>query len=95
MRFRFSWTYFWWTTAILGIETYIAWGTHDAIIRPYGGDFLVVILLYCLVRSCTRWAVAPVALSVLVFSYIVETLQYFHFADRYPPSAQFADARQD
>jgi hypothetical protein len=34
------------TTEVL-IGTYM----HDAIIRPYGGDFLVVILIYCIVKS--------------------------------------------
>ena len=55
---------------------------HDWIIRPYGGDFLVVVLLYCFVRSFLAVPVLPTALSVLVFSYLVEVSQFFHLADR-------------
>lgn len=51
---------------------------HDDFVRPYVGDFLVVILLYCFVRSFLQAPVVPVALSVLAFSYLIETLQYFN-----------------
>jgi hypothetical protein len=51
---------------------------HDAIIRPYVGDFLVVILLYCLVKSFFNTGPWVTALSVLLFSYAVEALQYIH-----------------
>jgi hypothetical protein len=74
-------SYFLLSLLLFAAEIFIGARMHDAIIRPYGGDFLVVILLYCLVRSCTNFPIVPAALSVLVFSYIVETLQYFHFAD--------------
>ncbi|WP_092559518.1 hypothetical protein [Anaeromicropila populeti] len=36
---------------LLGIEVLIARYVHDTVIRPYIGDVLVVIVLYCLVRS--------------------------------------------
>ena len=61
------------------IEVLIALYMHDAFIRPYAGDFLVVILLYCMVRSIWQDTVLRVAVPVLIFSYIVETLQYFNF----------------
>lgn len=61
------------------IEVLIALYMHDAFIRPYAGDFLVVILLYCMVRSVWQAPVLKVAIGVLIFSYIVETLQYFNF----------------
>jgi hypothetical protein len=67
--------------ALLAVEIYIAACLHDAIIRPYGGDFLVVILLYCLVRSFLNTPVLPTAIAVLLFSYLIETLQYFRLAD--------------
>ncbi|WP_184550427.1 DUF2809 domain-containing protein [Mucilaginibacter sp. FT3.2] len=50
---------------------------HDSIIRPFGGDFLVVILLYCFVKTFFNTPVLPTALSVLVFAYITEVSQYF------------------
>jgi hypothetical protein len=55
---------------------------HDRIIRPYGGDFLVVILLYCLMRSITNLSIPVASVSALLFSWLTEVLQYFKLADR-------------
>ncbi len=63
---------------MLGTEVYIGLYMHDAIIRPFGGDFLVVILLYCLVSSFINFPVLLTAAWVLVFAYAIEISQYFH-----------------
>jgi hypothetical protein len=63
---------------LLVIEILIALYVHDHFIRPYIGDVLVVILLYCFVRSFIKAPVVPVALAVLVFAYLIETMQYFN-----------------
>jgi len=76
---RFNYKYFLVATAIFVIEVLIALYVHDAIIRPYIGDVLVVILLYCLVRSFFDTPVMPTAIAVLLFSYLIETLQYFQY----------------
>jgi hypothetical protein len=78
---RFNIQYFLLTILLTAVEIYIGARMHDAIIRPYGGDFLCVIFLYCLVRSFLNFPVWPTALAVLVFAYVIETLQYFHWAD--------------
>lgn len=54
---------------------------HDAIIRPYGGDFLVVILLYCMVKTFVNTPQLITACSVLVFAYLIEISQYFHLVE--------------
>ena len=51
---------------------------HDAFIRPYGGDFLVVILIYCLIKSFIDVPITNTAASVLLFAYVIEASQYFH-----------------
>ena len=51
------------TVALLLIEVAIALWLDDALVRPYGGDSLAVILVYCGVRAVTRWR-WPVAVSV-------------------------------
>jgi hypothetical protein len=61
---------------LLLVEIFIGFYVHDAIIRPYGGDFLVVILIYCGVKSFFNTPVYKTALYVLLFSYVVEGLQY-------------------
>ena len=53
----------------------------DNFIRPYGGDYLVVILLYCFLKSFWRETVFKTAMLVLVFSYIIEFLQYFKLVE--------------
>ena len=62
--------------AIFITEALIALYVHDDIIRPWGGDVLVVVLLYCFVRGITRLNVLTAAAVVLVFSWFVEALQY-------------------
>lgn len=79
--FRFNTRYFLLSVIILGVEIFIAACMNDRIIRPYGGDFLVVILLYCLVRTILDTSILPTALAVLLFAYLIETLQYFRLAD--------------
>ncbi len=74
----FNRTYFIWTALLLVTEILIGVYMHDAIIRPYGGDFLVVILIYCLVKSFLNTPPMATALGVLLFAYLVEGLQYIH-----------------
>jgi hypothetical protein len=80
--FRFHYVYFLLTIALTGVEIFIGVRMHDPIIRPYGGDVLIVVLLYCLIRSFWNLPVVPLALSVLAFACVEETAQYFHIADR-------------
>ncbi|MDB5120709.1 MAG: hypothetical protein JWN56_1927 [Sphingobacteriales bacterium] len=65
------------TLLLFLIEVLIAVFAHDHFIRPYVGDFLVVILIYCFVKSFVSTPTVSTAICVLVFSYVVETLQYF------------------
>lgn len=76
--FSFSKYYFGLTVLLFGIEVLIALYAHDEFIRPYAGDFLIIIFLFCLVRTFlkvpSKWAI----ISVLLFSYLIETAQYFN-----------------
>lgn len=78
---RFSPTYFILTVLLLLSEVLIEKYVHDTIIRPYFGDFLVVILIYCFVRSFLRTPVIPTALAVLLFAYTIEFLQYLNLLE--------------
>ena len=64
------------------IEVLIALYVSDRFIRPYGGDYLVVILLYCAIRSVVNLSAQKVAVGVLLFSYCIEVLQYYRLVDR-------------
>ncbi|HEY0897965.1 MAG TPA: DUF2809 domain-containing protein [Sphingobacteriaceae bacterium] len=74
--------YFLWAAVLFVVEVLIALFVRDAIIRPYVGDFLVVILLYCSIRTFLKAPVLKVALGVLLFAYLLEVLQYFRLVDR-------------
>ncbi len=78
MKFRFNWRYCTLTVILFITEVLIALYLHDSFIRPYVGDFLVVILIYCFVCSFMRAPAAAIALGVLAFSCTIETLQYFN-----------------
>ena len=58
------------------IEVLIAAFLHDRFVRPYVGDFLVVILIYCFIKSFFKVPVFRTATGVLLFAYFVEFLQY-------------------
>lgn len=78
----FNKRYFLLTIVLFIIELLIALFVRDSFVRPYVGDYLVVILIYCAVRTFLKASVWKVALGVLLFSYLVETLQYFHIVNR-------------
>lgn len=61
------------------IEIIIAVFVNDRFIRPFGGDFLVVIFLYCFVLSFWRIDPWKVALGVGVFSFLIEFMQLLGF----------------
>lgn len=67
-----------WALVILGIEVLIAVFAQDGFVRPYLGDFLVVILLYCLLRAFVNMRPAWAAVAVLLVASGVELLQYFN-----------------
>ena len=63
------------------IEALIALYVKDKIIRPYIGDFLVVILIYCSIRSFLNFSIINTALGTLVFAYLVEFLQFLNLIE--------------
>ena len=62
-------------------EVYIGMFVKDDFVRPYMGDFLVVILIYAFVRTFFKYPIVNVAVGVLLFSFFVEILQYFNIVD--------------
>jgi len=75
--FKFRSNFFFLAILLFIIELYIGFYVKDDFIRPYGGDFLVVILIYFLLRSFWTAKIEMVAWSVLIFAYSVEITQYF------------------
>ncbi|WP_313373510.1 DUF2809 domain-containing protein [Chishuiella sp.] len=63
------------------IEVIIALYIHDKIIRPFIGDILVVIFIYYFIKAFLNVKPIYIAAFTLIFSCIVEILQYFKFVD--------------
>jgi hypothetical protein len=75
---KFNPYYFAITVLLFITEIVIALFVNDQFIRPYGGDFLVVILIYCFLKSFVNLSVGVAATLVLLFSFFIETTQYFN-----------------
>jgi hypothetical protein len=80
--FTFNKKYFYFTVLLFLIEVCIAVFLNDSFIRPFMGDFLVVILIYYFIRAFWNIHSYIVALSVFAFSCTIEILQYFHFVNK-------------
>ncbi len=78
----FNRKYFYLTVLLFLIEVFIAVFIDDQFIRPFVGDVLVVILIYCFVKSFWKIRANVAALSVFVFACAVEGLQYLNIVDR-------------
>ena len=78
---KFHRVYFLLAILLLVIEILIAKFAHDRFIRPYMGDVLVVMLLYCFARSFLQVPFMATSIVVLIISFLVEILQYFHFIE--------------
>lgn len=68
--------------SLTAVELLIAFFAKDGFIRPYLGDFLVVIFLYCWVRGLTDLTISTALIGILLLSYTIEFLQWIHLIDR-------------
>lgn len=67
------------TIALFLTEVFIALFVNDRFVRPFVGDVLVVVLIYCFLRIFLIFSTWKIAISVLMFAFVIETLQYFDF----------------
>lgn len=80
--FTFKKQYFYVTAIIFFVEVFIAIFINDDFVRPFVGDILVVILIYCFVKTFGNISSSIAALSVFVFACTIEVLQYFNLVNR-------------
>ena len=69
------------TLTLLLTEIAIALFVRDAIVRPYVGDALAVVLVYAALRTITRLGVVPATLLALLTAFVIEFGQYFRLLD--------------
>lgn len=79
MKFKIDIKYLGLALLLLIIEIYIGFYVKDEWIRPFFGDFLVVIFLYAVVRGFSNCSVKNALIGILIFSYAIECLQYFDY----------------
>ena len=60
---------------LFAVETLLARFVHDSVVRPYLGDMIVVIVVYCFVRIFLPKKVRLLPLYVFLFAVAVELLQ--------------------
>ncbi|HEX9960237.1 MAG TPA: DUF2809 domain-containing protein [Pyrinomonadaceae bacterium] len=80
MTFAFNVKYFLLTALLLAVEICIALFVKDSFVRPFVGDALVVILIYCFLRIFLKVSYWKAALGVFAFACLIEILQYFDYA---------------
>jgi hypothetical protein len=80
--FTFNKKYFLLFLLVFATEVLIALYVHDDFVRPYLGDVLVVILIYCFVKSFVNLKVWMAAVAVLAFAFGVEVCQYFNLVEK-------------
>lgn len=78
----FNKNYFVFTVLIFCMEVLIALFVNDRFIRPYLGDVLVVILIYCFLKSFLKLPVLTAALFVLLFAFAIEFLQFLNIVEK-------------
>ena len=69
-------------TILLCIEILIAICVHDTFIRPYVGDLLVVVVLYCIVKVIIPDKYRLIPFWIFVFAAFIECLQYLKWVER-------------
>lgn len=66
---------------VFAIEVIIAAFVHDAVVRPYLGDSLAVVLVYFAIRAATPLGMRASAAAALAVACAIEIGQWFHLAD--------------
>lgn len=79
MTFHFNKKYLLLTLLIFALEVCIALFFKDTLIRPFVGDVLVVILIYCFFRIFLQVSYWKLAFGVLLLACVIEILQYFDY----------------
>jgi hypothetical protein len=79
MTLAFNGKYLLLTLFFFAVEVCIALFVKDAFVRPFVGDVLVVILIYCFLRTFLNAVHWKIALGVFLFACSVEIAQYFDY----------------
>ena len=79
--FGFQKKYFLATLLLFAVEVCIALFVRDRFIRPYLGDVLAVMLLYCFIKSFLILSPLMATVGVLLFAFTLEMLQFLNIVE--------------
>ena len=79
MHLCFNKIYLFLTLMFFSVEVIIALFIKDMLIRPFVGDVLVVVLIYCFLRGFLNVNYWRAAIGTLLFACLIEILQYFDY----------------
>ena len=79
MKFTFNKYYFLAFILLFAVEVAIATFLETGFIRHTLGDFIVVILMYCFIRSFIKSNIYAIAFVTLCIAYLIEFLQLTDF----------------
>lgn len=82
MSFVLSPKYLTLAALLFAAEVGIALFVKDAFVRPFVGDVLVVLLIYCFWRAFWQIDYRRAALAVFLLACLIEILQYFDYVRR-------------
>lgn len=80
-RLRFHLVSFLVFLLIFATEVFIAVFVRDQFIRPYGGDILVVIMIFYFIKSFIETKPLYIGIFTLLFAYAVEIGQYYNLVE--------------
>lgn len=81
MKLQLNRNYLFFAILIFSIEILIAVYLTTGFIRYTLGDYLVVILLFCFIKSFIEGDSFKIALGVLIFSFLIEFLQLLNILE--------------
>lgn len=67
---------------LAAVEVLIALYAHDEWIRPYGGDIIIIFVIYTFIRMLVPHGFVSLPVIILLFACLAEGLQYINIADR-------------
>lgn len=65
------------TIVLFAVEVFLALFVHDQFFRPFFGDVLVVVLIYCFLRIFWANRSPGLVIGVCIFAFAVEFIQLF------------------
>ncbi len=81
MSFQFNKSYLIYSILLFVIEAWIAIIFKSGFIRHTFGDYLVVILLYCFIKTVIKAKPILIAIAVLIIAFGIEFLQLYNLLE--------------